>query len=1402
MLRRAVIVFIVLSSLPPFAWGQLGEEEDFPPGLLAEYAANGKIVKRIDPTVAFDWGETAADDRLPVGPFSANWQGRLLVRKAGTFQMHAYVLGEVDVALDGKTVLSGRQNSPGWISGKPFELRFGDKPLAVQFRKTAQAAQVRLFWSSDSFPLEPLPPLLLFRDGGHRELKEQEIGRTLFAASRCNRCHQRESDELAPIAPALMHLKTGTDRDWLIQKIQKPHAQPGAMMPDFGFSREQAEQIAAYLQEAGESAKLSSVKTKDRAADARRGQIAFRSVGCLACHTWKDEGQAGPFGGGDLSDIGRKRSEAWLFAWLKSPEKLNPDHRMPLVKLSDAERRQLAIFLSGQGDKKTDGKSSVNLSRNLAEAGKKLIESARCAACHRIPQVKTAVANLPDLSKPVADWKTSCLSETPDSDKYRPAYRQCKPEECKAIMRYVKSRQGSLSPTSEFYRGQMVLEQKNCLMCHERNHGKGIVETAGQSARLDEALQGQSEALIPPALNAVGDKLLDAALAEAVSGEQPRPRLPWLKVRMPRFGHAKEDKAALVRYLIGRDRIPDNAPATDKPKLDQAKADALVTGYTLVGAKGFSCVACHRVGSFEPRNVALGTRGSDLLMLGKRMRRSFYLRWTASPQRIVPGMEMPSIRKAVPGILNEDIATQLAATWEALNDPRFTAPTAPSAVEQLLVVKPGERARIVRDVFTNPKDNGGGYIARAMAIGLNNGHNILFDLDNFTLRNWTFGDFARQRTEGKSWYWDLAGVPVMKGFTEESDFVLRLKNQPDGKPIRPIKDNNAHGRLLAYKTYPNGAVQLDYRLYFKQKSPRHYYLVVRELIEPLANGWVRRLDFRYVPEDYDVWIATNRRTGIVGNPKVSVVGDDPNSKAEFVKAAEDKGVLVYSAHLKRADLELSPRPELPAEVEDITSVPGYTGKRLALPGSIMPTALTWTDKKRPGIPQGTLVFTSLKGHVYLANDTDGDGLEDSLTVFEEGLAAPYGVLPYDRGLLVAHKPELVYLEDLDGDGHADVRKVVATGWGYSENYHDWTTGLVRDSQGKFYFGLGSDYAQPKRPKETSEWRGSVVLTQGMPLIMPPELRPKNEFGDEDVLPWSMVPVGHAFRYPTGLAINEDDEIFVTDNQGVQNTFNEINHLVPGRHYGVPSRFGPKPKPGTNPNTLPAIQVPHPWTRSVNGVFFLPRSGPGHAAFRGHGIGCEYDTRFLIRFSLQKVAGEYQGAAYLFSQPNAGVGGSNFQGPLCGAALPNGDIYIGSIHDSGWLGGQNTGDIVRLTPMKTFPTNGIREVRATPEGFDVAFLKPVDSQAAANPENYDISGYTRIWKGGYATPDSNRHKLQVQSATLHNDGRTVSLKLEGRREGYVYEISCPRLAPSKEAPLFPDAAHYTLHKIPKPETASR
>ncbi len=57
---------------------------------------------------------------------------------------------------------------------------------------------------------------------------------------------------------------------------------------------------------------------------------------------------------------------------------------------------------------------------------------------------------------------------------------------------------------------------------------------------------------------------------------------------------------------------------------------------------------------------------------------------------------------------------------------------------------------------------------------------------------------------------------------------------------------------------------------------------------------------------------------------------------------------------------------------------------------------------------------SLRGHVWIARDSDGDHLEDELTLFEEGLAAaPFGILTDGNSILVAHKPEVLRLTDTD-----------------------------------------------------------------------------------------------------------------------------------------------------------------------------------------------------------------------------------------------------------------------------------------------------------------------------------------------------------------------------------------------------
>jgi hypothetical protein len=202
-------------------------------------------------------------------------------------------------------------------------------------------------------------------------------------------------------------------------------------------------------------------------------------------------------------------------------------------------------------------------------------------------------------------------------------------------------------------------------------------------------------------------------------------------------------------------------------------------------------------------------------------------------------------------------------------------------------------------------------------------------------------------------------------------------------------------------------------------------------------------------------------------------------------------------------------------------------------------------------------------------------------------------------------------------------------------------------------------------------------------------------------------------------------------------------------------------------------------------------------FAGHGIGCEYDNRFLVRFTLQRVGETYQGAVYPFSVPTPANSHDGFLGTLCGAVSPRGDLCIGSIYDSGWLGGTNVGDIVRLRPNGEQPV-GIREIRAAADRFTMSFTAPIDKAAAARPESYVISGYTRKWEGTYATPDSGRHKLEIQSIDVAVDGLSVVVHTSRPQAGHVYEIHCGKIGPAGQATLWPSVGHYTLNQVPADE----
>ncbi len=1381
VLKCCLSLFISFSVT--LAYGQ-DEDDEQPPGLRARYQVVDAVVERVDADLAFQWGQLPPDPRLPAGKFTASWSGTLLLRSAETYQFHAFAQGRVTLKVNGQTLLEGEAKAARWISGPATALSFGDQPFEVTYERTGDSGQLQLFWSSNDFPLEPVPYHSLFQSKPSPELSLVEQGRIQFDAYRCGNCHGSRLDPNRLQAPSLKNVGSGTSREWLIGKLMRsgaPTVVEGEKMPHFGFNRSEAESIVAALVSqaiAPEFVSAAKLKESERAKDLQSGRTLVESLGCLACHTWRSLGEVTPFGGAKLDAIGEKRSAEWLSTWLQSPSRLNPAHRMPVFSLTEKERSQIVLTLVESSQPFDQGKPATPAGA-LVEQGQKLMAAAKCAHCHDLPGAKKDVAMVAPLTNPDRDWKRSCTAPL-DRAQNRPEFPKVDPA---AINAYVASwtREAAQAEvaTEDSQFGRRLLERKNCTNCHDRDGVRGISKHAAAIAKADEALSGLHMTLIPPQLNAVGDRMRDTALAEAIRGEQKSPRLNWLRVRMPKFAHSDAEQAALLKYLIDHDRIPASGPVPDKAAEqipEKPDAQQILAGRELLGGKGFSCVACHAVKEYTPKVTALGTRGSNLHLIGQRMRSEYFFRWTRAPLRVMPGVEMPNYQRPHEYILPGQLNQQLVAIWQALNDPNLTAPTNPAVVEQLLSVSSTDHPKVVRDVFTVP-GSPDETVSRSYAAGVPGGHSILFDLETGSLRGWTLGDFARQRCEGKRWYWDLAGTKLAAGFEKRPDtFLVDIKTRQMLGPET--------GWTVEYSLHKDQredrAVELHYDIKVSKEDITHSLNNVVERWEATPEGWDRRITAT-APAGTEVWFRNS-------TPKVHF--DHSQIKVERSPQARESQLPVESIafwsdpELGRKVMKVSYRTSLKWELgrqatavpmlspaDKITSVPGFDGRRLAFPRSIMPTALAWDHRQR-------LMFTSLKGHLYRQESEDDD---QSLSIIEGGLAAPFGLIeiPIKDGaspgetqfsIVVAHKPELLNLR-LDNQGEVQGRRVLASGWGVTDDYHDWTCGIVRDSLGNLFVGLGSDYTFKNRPKANSRWRGDIL-----------RIEPDGKIES----------IAHGLRYPTGLAIDDQDRLFCTDQQGVQNTFNELNFIQAGHRYGVPSRHETNPDA---PADAPAVQIPHPWTRSVNGIVWVPKSGStGLAPFAGQFLACEMNNHALIRMSVQTVGDVVQGAAYAFSKPAKEGDPANFVGPLCIGLSPLGEIYVGGLQDGGWAGGLNVGDIVKLTSKGEVP-NGIREIRVTKSGFEVEFFHPIDPDRAAESDRFKISGYTRVWKGDYATPDSGNHACEVKSATLSADKRTVALIVTGRKPGYVYDVSVGEIGAESQRVLWPSLGHYTLHRIP-------
>ena len=125
-------------------------------------------------------------------------------------------------------------------------------------------------------------------------------------------------------------------------------------------------------------------------------------------------------------------------------------------------------------------------------------------------------------------------------------------------------------------------------------------------------------------------------------------------------------------------------------------------------------------------------------------------------------------------------------------------------------------------------------------------------------------------------------------------------------------------------------------------------------------------------------------------------------------------------------------PYAPEEALDTFQLP--SGFRIELvaaePDVIDPVAMAFDEQGRLFVVEmrDYPLHAEPQGRVKLLQDHDGDGRFEDATVFADGLSLPNGVTAWKDGILVTAAPDILYLSDTDGDGRADGREVLLTGF--------------------------------------------------------------------------------------------------------------------------------------------------------------------------------------------------------------------------------------------------------------------------------------------------------------------------------------------------------------------------------------
>ena len=440
------------------------------------------------------------------------------------------------------------------------------------------------------------------------------------------------------------------------------------------------------------------------------------------------------------------------------------------------------------------------------------------------------------------------------------------------------------------------------------------------------------------------------------------------------------------------------------------------------------------------------------------------------------------------------------------------------------------------------------------------------------------------------------------------------------------------------------------------------------------------------------------------------------------------------------------------------------------------------------MPDGRIAASTRRGEIWIIQNAYGNGTTH-FTKFASGLHEVLGLAYKDGAFYCTQRGELTKIEDKDGDGKADSFTPIAL-FQLSGNYHEYAYGPVFDKQGDMYVTL--NVAWVGYGDGLGKWHGWLMKIK--------------ENGEQE-------PIATGLRSPAGFTINSNNDVFYAENQGDWVGSGRVTHLEKGDFAGNAGGLNWTKEPESplkltkddvkivdngqpmheaakkiKELKLPAVWFPHTLMGISTADVLEDNTNGAFGPFNGQYFVADQGHSKIMRMSLEKVKGKYQGACYPFYEGFAsgllrlrwGLDGSMFAG----------------MTSRGWAStGKADYALQRLMWNGETPFE-MKDIKALPDGFEIEFTMPVDAAKLKNPMHYSINSFTYMYHHHYGSPIINNRNRKIIGIVPSDDGRKVKLVLDSLIEGHIHEIKVKELASTEKKPLLHDFAYYTMNNIPE------